>query len=355
MYNEQKTNSNKSSEIRVALTVTYYLFDNTQGEENTTKPIVLGVESYTDINEILLPDASNTNITITCYFDGHKTHRWIVKAVEFKGNDVSVHLDPRDTEGEVFLPQTMKRVHKSAMQLLRFGTIVEVDFGFKPKVYKGGELQTSAKRYPDVLQHLELYKRRPAIVLKTTRRGVQVVPLTSQQPEDYATNSSIFKLSDESLKYCTQLGKGSYVLSHFIQTIGYSRILPPLSTFSSHQSQRLDTYRVRICRDDEKRLNTALAHNVGLSDYYDIKSSMNENKQKAETLIEENKKLATTVSQLEFENEGFKQELTNIQQKYAILRELLKDQYIRAKVCTESEVETQIDSELIEFAGCAAC
>ncbi|EHK2849486.1 type II toxin-antitoxin system PemK/MazF family toxin [Vibrio parahaemolyticus] len=349
MYNDLEANSNKSSEIRVALTVTYYLFDDTQVEETTEKPAVLGVESYTNINEILLPDSSNANITITCYFDGHTAHRWIVRVVEFKGHDVSVYLSPRDTEGEVFLPQTMKRVHKSAMQLLRFGTIVEVDFGFKPKIYKGTDLQTSAKRYPDVVQHLELYKRRPAIVLKTTRRGVQVVPLTSQEPDDYTTNSSVFKLSEESLKDCTQLGKESYVLSHFIQTVGYSRILPPLSKYSSHQAQRLDTYRVRICRDDEKRLNTALAHNVGLGDYYTIKKSMNDSKQEVEVLTNDKEKLATTVSELESKNDSLKQEFAKIRREHATLRELLKDQYLRAELYTTSEVDEQINNELIEF------
>lgn len=334
----------------MAITVNYYLFDETQGEGNATKPTILGVESYTNINEILLPDSSNSNITITCYFDGYTTHRWMVKAVEFDGPDVSIHLVQRDTEGEVFLPQTMRRVHKSAMQLLRFGTIVEVDFGFKPKVYKGTKLQTSAKRYPDVVQHLELYKRRPAIVLKTTSRGVQVIPLTSQKPEDYETNRSVFKLSEESLKDCTQLRKGSYVLSHLIQTVGYSRILPPLSKLSSHQSQRLDSYKVRICRDDEKSLNTALAHNIGLGDYYIIKKSMNDNKQKVDALTDNNEKLATTVSQLESENDSLKQEFAKKQQEYTTLRELLKDQYLRARVCAVSEVEAQIDSELTEFA-----
>lgn len=349
MYNEQKTNTYKSSEIRVAITVTYYLFDETQGEENTSKLPVLGVESYTNINEILLPDSSNANITITCYFEGHTTHRWIVKAVKFNASVVSVHLVPRDTEGEVFLPQTMKRVHKSAMELLRFGTIVEVDFGFKPKIYRGNALQTSAKRYPDVVQHLELYKRRPAIVLKTTLRGVQVVPLTSQEPEDYATNGSVFKLSEDSLKDCTQLRKGSYVLSHFIQTVGYSRILPPLSKFSSHKSQRLDTYKVRICRDDEKRLNTAIAHNVGLADYYTIKKSMNENKQKVDELTDDNEKLATTALQLKSDNNCLKREFAKIQQEFTTLRELLKDQYLRAELCTASEVDALINSELTEF------
>lgn len=350
LYNNPKANSNKSREIRVVLTITYYLFDDTQGEENTAKPAVLGVESYTNINEILLPDSSNTNVTITCYFEGHTTHRWIVKAVELKGSSVSVYLTPRDTEGEIFLQQTMKRVHKSAMQLLRFGTIVEVDFGFKPKIYKGADKQTSAKRYPDVVQHLELYKRRPAIVLKTTRRGVQVIPLTSQEPEDYATNRSVFKLSEDSLMDCTQLGKGSYVLSHLVQTVGYSRILPPLSRYRSNQSQRLETYRVRISPDDEKRLKTALAHNVGLGDYYDNKKLLNCNKQLVKVLTDDNEKLVTTMSELTFESNGLKLELARIRQEHSTLRELLKDQYIRANLYTTEEVDKQIDNELIEFA-----
>ncbi|MCQ1060123.1 type II toxin-antitoxin system PemK/MazF family toxin [Photobacterium sp. ZSDE20] len=339
----------------MALTVTYYLFNDTQGDGDTAKPTVLGRESYTNITEILLPDSSNNNITITCYFEGYTVHRWTVESVQFNGPDVAVHLAPRDTTDEIFLPQTIKRVKRSAMELLRFGTIVEVDFGFKPRIYKSGsQAQTSAKRYPDVVQNLELYKRRPAIVIKSTRRGIQVVPLTSQEPADYATNGSVFKLSAESLKDCTQLKKGSYVLSHFIQTIGYSRILPPLSTYQSHQSQRLETYRVGINRDDERHLKTALAHNVGLGDYYANKKAMNENKQAVKLLTNDVESLSATSTQLESENEALKQALEEIRRDKATLRELLKDQYIRAEVCTAAGVDALIDSELIDFAEVTA-
>lgn len=347
MYNVPKANYNKSSEIRVALTVTYYLFNGIQGQATQ---VVLGVASYANIEEILLPDTSNGNTTITYYFNGHVTHRWVVKSVHLNGNDVEVSLAPRDTSDEIFLQQTMKRVKMSAMQLLRFGTIVEVDFGFKPKIYKGTNQQTSAKRYPDAIQNFELHKRRPAIVLKATHRGVQVVPLTSQKPIGNTTDGSIFELSDESLKLCSQLNKGSYVLSHLIQTVGYSRILPPLSTYNSYKSQRLDTYKVRICKNDERLLATALAHNVGLGDYYTIKKAMNDSKKVVAVLTDDNEKLTTTLSQLESDNGGLKQDFVKIQRERATLRELLKDQYIRAKIYTESEVDAKIDHELAEFA-----
>ncbi|MEZ8789292.1 type II toxin-antitoxin system PemK/MazF family toxin [Vibrio splendidus] len=329
--------------------VTYHLYDDVEKQKEKLK--ILGSEVYEQINEQLIPDASNKNATITRYFHGRAEHRWLVRSVDLNGYDVLIVLEPRNIEGEVFLPQTIKKLKRSAMELLRFGTLIEVDFGFKMLVYKeGGTCQTSAKRYPDVVQNQELHKRRPAIVLKTTRRGVQVVPLTSQEPEDYATNSSVFKLSNESVKDCVTLrNKDSYVLSHLIQTVSFSRILPPLSIYKSAQTQRLENYRVRIDRTDERALSTALANNVGLKDYYDNKAVLRDTKKELVELQDSFDTLNLDMEKLTIDSNQLEKSLEDIQLKYDTLRELLKDQYLRAEVCDKSNVDSQIDNEIEEF------
>lgn len=99
----------------MAIKVTYYLFTETQEGLGEDKPEVLGVETYEDINEVLTPDSTKANITITRCFSCHTSHRWVVQSVNFDEGDVSIYLSPRDISGEVFLPQTMKRVKRSAI------------------------------------------------------------------------------------------------------------------------------------------------------------------------------------------------------------------------------------------------
>jgi len=328
--------------------VTYLKFDDS--EESEDKVETLGVETYENIGELLLPDATKTNITITRYFNGYSQHRWLVKSIELNDSNITMRLEPRSVEGEVFLQQTMNRIKRSAGELLRFGTIVEVDFGFKPKIYRGSDTQTSAKRYPDTVQHHELYKRRPAIVLKATRRGVQVVPLTSQEPEDYKTNSSVFKVSANSLKDCIKLKqKDSYVLSHLIQTISFTRILPPLSVNKSRESQRLDTYRIRLDSRDQKALSTALANNVGLNDYYDMKAELREVKPQIADLEGCLEVMTESNTELDVANKQLECSLSDLQNRYDTLRVLLRDQYVRSETFTRDNVEDEIDKELIIF------
>lgn len=335
----------------MAIKVTYYLFTRAQESFGEDKPEVLGVETHEDINEILTPDTTKSNTTITRYFSGHPSHRWVVQSLDFDGGDVSIYLSPRDISGEVFLSQTMKRVKRSAIELLRFGTIVEVDFGFRPKIYKRmNQAQTSAKRYPDAVQEHELYKRRPAIVLKATKRGVQVIPLTSQEPSDFATNHSVFKLKKESLADCTQFNKDSYVLSHLIQTVGYSRILPPLSKYNSYSSRRVESYRVRICRQDEMILSSALAHNVGFGDYYEKKKALKECEQQLKATEDERSRYEVELASLRSERTNLNKELEALSKQYDTLRQLLRDQYLRSGVYDEVDVDEKINDELSEFA-----
>jgi uncharacterized protein YifN (PemK superfamily) len=268
----------------------------------------------------------------------------------FEQANITIRLEPRVVEGEVFLQQTMSRTKKSAGEILRFGAIVEVDFGFKPKIYRGSDIQTSAKRYPDTVQHHELYKRRPAIVLKATRRGVQVVPLTSQEPEDYSTNSSVFRVRADSLKDCIELKKkNSYVLSHLIQTISFTRILPPLSINKSRKAQRLDTYRIRLDKYDEKALSSALANNVGLNDYYDMKAEIREMKPQA-VILKDNLDVEIAKNmQLNLAKNQLEGSLSDLQKRHDTLRELLRDQYIRSETYTELDVEQEIEKEITTF------
>lgn len=326
----------------MAINITYLIHNNHE---------FLGAESHDQINEILIPDNTKDNTIITRSFENHsQTHRWLVKSIKLDNSNVTIYLEPKTINDEVFLLQTMTQKKLSAQQLLRFGTIVEVDFGFKPKSYTGLNEQKPANRYPDVIQSQELYKRRPAIVLKATNRGVQVIPLTSKEPDDFKTNGSIIKLSADSLKDCVTLNnKDSYALPHLTQTVYFSRILPPLSVQKSRRPQRLEAYRVRISQRDEKLLSSALANNVGFNDYYENKFNLKKITQKNTELESSLELLTIEKEEKSLENNKLTSHFNKLQKRYDTLFELLKDQYIRSETFTIDDVEHKIENEIEEF------
>jgi len=310
--------------------------------------ITLGEEVHDNITELLIP--SNKNVTITRYFLNEKSHRWLVTNVEYQKNSVLITLSERDVDGEIYLLQTMGTRKMSAPQLLRKGRVVEVEFGFKPDCYKGNDKLYTAKRYPDVNQQMELHKRRPAIVLKSTKRGIQVIPLTSQEPNDFATNNAVFKLEQNSLENCYSLkGKDSYALSNIIQTVSSSRILPPLTTSRSNKPFRDESYRVQLNKNDLRKLENALAHNVGYGDYYELKEAYKTEKNHTSDLIESKNKLEEFNQNFKGQIEQLENELSIFKAQSITARELLEDQYIRANLACKDTVKELIDKELMEF------
>ncbi|WP_311752084.1 type II toxin-antitoxin system PemK/MazF family toxin [Proteus columbae] len=257
--------------------INYFEFYNYQTE------ILLGHVILNGINEIITPlfrdniDKENCYpVFITKSFIGRKEHRWEIKGSKIQTLSenniiINIWLSPKNVSDDIYLSQTLKnKNYKSAKSILYLGKIIIVEFGH---IFSCVTLDASIKtnkRYPDNIQQGEMHKRRPAIVVKADDRGVKVIPLTSKKPHDLAVNSSIFKLSDESIKNIGDLAKKeTYALCDMIQTICVTRILPPLFKLNTRKRYyRHEDYRASICRNDRKLLDKGLLSSISKNKLY---------------------------------------------------------------------------------------
>lgn len=257
--------------------INYFEFYNYQTE------ILLGHVILNGINEIITPlfrdniDKENCYpVFITKSFIGRKEHRWEIKSSKIQTLSenniiINIWLSPKNVSDDIYLSQTLKnKNYKSAKSILYLGKIIIVEFGH---IFSCVTLDASIKtnkRYPDNIQQGEMHKRRPAIVVKADDRGVKVIPLTSKKPHDLAVNSSIFKLSDESIKNIGDLAKKeTYALCDMIQTICVTRILPPLFKLNTRKRYyRHEDYRASICRNDRKLLDKGLLSSISKNKLY---------------------------------------------------------------------------------------
>ena len=257
--------------------INYFEFYNYRTE------ILLGHVILNGINEIITPlfrdniDKENFYpVFITKSFIGRKEHRWEIKSSKIQTQSennilINIWLSPRNVSDDIYLSQTLKnKNYKSAKSILYLGKIIIVEFGH---IFSCVTLDASIKtnkRYPDNIQQGEMHKRRPAIVVKADDRGVKVIPLTSKKPHDLAVNSSIFKLSDESIKNIGDLAKKeTYALCDMIQTICVTRILPPLFKLNTRKRYyRHEDYRASICRNDRKLLDKGLLSSISKNKLY---------------------------------------------------------------------------------------
>ncbi|MBI6338430.1 MULTISPECIES: type II toxin-antitoxin system PemK/MazF family toxin [Proteus] len=257
--------------------INYFEFYNYRTE------ILLGHVILNGINEIITPlfrdniDKENFYpVFITKSFIGRKEHRWEIKSSKIQTLSenniiINIWLSPRNVSDDIYLSQTLKnKNYKSAKSILYLGKIIIVEFGH---IFSCVTLDASIKtnkRYPDNIQQGEMHKRRPAIVVKADDRGVKVIPLTSKKPHDLAVNSSIFKLSDESIKNIGDLAKKeTYALCDMIQTICVTRILPPLFKLNTRKRYyRHEDYRASICRNDRKLLDKGLLSSISKNKLY---------------------------------------------------------------------------------------
>lgn len=257
--------------------INYFEFYNYQTE------ILLGHVILNGINEIITPlfrdniDKENFYpVFITKSFIGRKEYRWEIKSSKIQTLSenniiINIWLSPKNVSDDIYLSQTLKnKNYKSAKSILYLGKIIIVEFGH---IFSCVTLDASIKtnkRYPDNIQQGEMHKRRPAIVVKADDRGVKVIPLTSKKPHDLAVNSSIFKLSDESIKNIGDLAKKeTYALCDMIQTICVTRILPPLFKLNTRKRYyRHEDYRASICRNDRKLLDKGLLSSISKNKLY---------------------------------------------------------------------------------------
>lgn len=236
---------------------------------------------------------------------------------------INIWLSPKDVSNDIYLSQTLKnKNYKSAKSILYLGKIIIVEFGhISPCINLNEGIKTN-KCYPDNTQRGEMHKRRPAIVVKVDDRGVKVIPLTSKKPHDLAVNSSIFQLSDESIKNIGDLAKKeTYALCDMIQTVGVTRILPPLFKLDSRKKYyRHQDYRACICKNDRKKLDKCLL-----------------------SLISKNK-IYTDLEELRVQNKKLTSELYFLKSELLILKEM----YMYTNESKASYID-EVDNEILLY------
>ncbi|HHA1945019.1 type II toxin-antitoxin system PemK/MazF family toxin [Enterobacter hormaechei] len=240
---------------------------------------LLGTETYESITEVTLPIPSEGGhpITLTRFFSGHESHRWLVERVEHSTlGQADLYLTPRaECKNEVFLAKTYSSKRTIASRITK-GTLVEVEYGFIQSTKRLTGKISSIKRYPDLVQHGEMHKRRLAIVVSSRLPSLQVIPVTSVHPN--TGDKAIFELSPDSLSNLVNYNnptKRSFGLGNMIQTVSLRRVLPPM-TLQEGRCYRDVGYTHRLNRADMKALETAITTAVGYNDYQSIRDERNQ-------------------------------------------------------------------------------
>lgn len=318
------------------LTTRYFLDSN--------PPILLGAENSSNITEKLIPNSGGHDITITKFFTGRQYHRWLVKNVVNTSNyQTDIYLEPRcNSSKEEFLSKTYLR-KPGILTRLRIGSLVEVDFGYIPKIKKiNGDIRSN-KRYPDGILNGELHKRRLGIVVKAANKQVQVVPVTSQPPKS-SGNAAIREISRNSLANLIDYNdpaKQSFALCHMIKAVSLNRILPPKEIKqNAYTAYRDISYTLRLNNDDLKQVRQGLAHSVGFHDYFELKDKVGEYYSQIEGL-----KIDLLNAQIELE--GNRQALEQRNALFELLvdwrRGISSDSLHEATEYVESELQSYLD------------
>lgn len=319
----------------------------TTDRENPGNERILGKEIIENIDEVLVPLSKKTiPMFITKAFSGEECRRWRVERVEeIAKNQWTVWLKNQLNGGDVYLSSTMtrKNIH-NAYGIVKKGAIVIVEFGHIHQTlnFQAG-LTDNATYYCNHLSG-EMHKRRPAIVVSADKRGVKVVPVTSQEPEGFTMNKSIFELESQSTRQIGEFntGKNSYVLCEMIQTVSPARILPPfaLDQHSRERTYRRDeSYYRKLSKNDLAALEDGLLSAVGMSRLKKkidvLVADIDQLNQVCDTANSQLKAQATTEEQL-------RNQLQLLQSKYEILANL----YLLG---SEHRSVADVDKEVIEY------
>ncbi|ELV7529435.1 type II toxin-antitoxin system PemK/MazF family toxin [Edwardsiella ictaluri] len=239
---------------------------------------LLGTEAYQSITEITLPlpDDGGHKITLTRFFSGQTSHRWLVERVQHSDEQVDLFLTPRtECADEIFLAKTYSAKRTVAARITK-GTLVEVEYGFIQSTKRLTGKISSIKRYPDLVQNGEMHKRRLAIVVNSRLPTLQVIPVTSVHPK--TGDKTIFEISEDSLSSLVHYNNPairSFGLGSMIQTVSLRRVLPPM-TIQGGRRYRDVSYTHRLNRDDMKALEAAITVAVGYGDYQTIRDERNQ-------------------------------------------------------------------------------
>lgn len=310
---------------------------------------VLGIEVVDNIDEIIVPiNDKSTAMFITKTFSRVACRRWKVEFVlGISDNTWGVWLTEKEVSGDIYLSQTLrKRNITHAGGILKRGAIVIVEFGhiYQALHFRNGLSDT--RLYPCHLQNGEMHKRRPAIVTGADKRGVKVVPVTSQEPHSWENNRAIFELESASLQNISEFrpGKRSFALCEMIQTVSPTRILPPCARDikgSDRRFRRDESYYRKISSNDMKALEEGLLTAVGLQR---LRKRLDHLLTERDLTQQNELTFQRRIEALVLANEQMRAELALTKERYHVLSQL----HLPASGHT---CLAQIDEEVSEYLG----
>ncbi|MCX7292078.1 type II toxin-antitoxin system PemK/MazF family toxin [Janthinobacterium sp.] len=259
-----------------------------------SEQIFLGKEIFENFDEALLPAEEDFKVFCVKKFKDIKNHHWEVKSANRTSKlgvvpvTFCVLLTRNSHVADVYLDTVLKVGGAKPSKLLRPGTLVEVDYGYIQKVAHGDGGIRNNNLYSDTVQHGEMHKRRLAVVVKVTGKGIQVAPVTSN--EDNEGDKTCFELTRETLDKLSFYGPTklrSWVICSMLETVSPQRILSPSSFFmvrDRRRSGRDPNYKEAISTQEMQLLQTALVHAVGVTDYEEIKRRLSDRNQECVSL-----------------------------------------------------------------------
>lgn len=323
--------------------IKYYLEPINVGD----KAVLLGVDAFCGTSECHIPDysANGHPITLTKFFHGHVTYKWLIKdLVHLPNNVTAITLEGRSNSlSEEFLKQTIFS-NRSVINKLQFGTLVEVEFGYISSVKRSNGIISENERYPDSIQKGEIHKRRLCVVVKADGNRVQVVPITSKAKS--TSDLSMVQLSQDSLKdisgYNAQTNS-STAICRMIKTVSTSRVLPPLAFSGGTTSPFRDKkYSKKLTGVDIQKLRQSLSHAVGLSDYNLVKDQH-------KIFFEELRVLRPIQEQFEAATERLNEresELQALKTRYDALHSMMVEWRLGSSIDDRETAERFVDGEV---------
>ncbi|HDL6874230.1 TPA: type II toxin-antitoxin system PemK/MazF family toxin [Yersinia enterocolitica] len=315
------------------VTIKYFLLKNNPQDDQ-----LLGTKWIENIEEVLVPISKKSKpFFITMVFTNVLTSRWRVEYVLGIAKDVwGIWLTEKDISDDMYLSSTLEiRGIKSAAQIVRKGTIVIVEYGhiYQSLNFRQGLLRST--RYPCSNQEGEMHKRRPAIVVSADTWGVKVVPITSVEPEGNTVNQSIFELETDSTKFISEFRprSRSFALCDMIQSVSYSRILPPLAQPYNGRSRTFKrdiAYPRRLSKNDTDALEKGLLTTIGMAAL----------KKKNDVLYAQNEKDKHAIANLTQQSEDATMQLSELRKRYAVLKSLYQG---TSGTTSDPAVEDEID------------
>lgn len=257
----------------------------------------LGKETHESISEALMPGSGHHKIFCIKKFTGVANYRWYVEGVALLTAPGAVPAEFTVTLSKIFttvpeeyLQQTLKKTGYRLNNVLQFGTLVEVDYGFIQTIGReDGALRTN-KRYCDTLQKGEMHKRRLAIVVRANRGVCQVVPVTSDAPG--TSDKTCFQLSRATLDQLTfwgSSGKDSWAICQMVESVSVNRVLPPATEYLVRGQTRRGRnihYALRLTEAEKGLLKTSLLHSIGVTDYQQTKTRLGETREQLQKLTD---------------------------------------------------------------------